>query len=160
MRFLLVALFSLLCASCLAPREQALTPLDIVEIKPRYIAAAQFKRITEYLTGAEHQPRRLIMRSDASQRSGFYFTLILNQDVRDLPPGTVVEAQLFTPQSPDMQLHSFTLPYKRAKTREIFIGLTGADWPLKDAVPNAWRFTIKDPNGKLLATEQSYLWSL
>jgi hypothetical protein len=80
--------------------------------------------------------------------------------VRDLPQGTVIEGEFFTPHSQDAQTHTFTLPSKRPKTKEIFIGLTGADWPVKDAVPAAWRFTIKDANGDTLETEQSYLWSL
>jgi hypothetical protein len=160
MRFLLLALLSLLCASCASTRKQTVTSVDIVEIKPRYIEAESFKRITEYMTGAEHKGRRVIIRTDAAERSGFYFTLVFNQDVRDLPQGTVVEGEFFTPQSRDALKHSFELPSKRPKTKEIFIGLTGADWPDKDAVPAAWRFTIKDANGDTLETKQSYLWSL
>jgi hypothetical protein len=52
------------------------------------------------------------------------------------------------------------LPSQRASTNEIFIGLTGEDWPKKDNVPTAWRFTIKDANGAVLGEKQSYLWSL
>ncbi|HBM86808.1 MAG TPA: hypothetical protein DD423_08595 [Opitutae bacterium] len=160
MRLLFLALLSLLCASCASTRKQTVESVDILEIKPRYIEAERFKRITEYMTGAEHKGRRVIIRTDAAQRGGFYFTLILNQDVRDLPQGTLIEGEFFTPKSKDAQTHTFELPSKRPKTKEISIGLTGEDWPVKDDVPAAWRFTIKDANGDTLETKQSYLWSL
>ncbi len=160
MRFLLLALFSLLCVSCASTRKEAVTSVNIQEIKPRYIEAESFKRITEYMSGAEYQGKRMIIRTDAEQRGGYYFTLVLDQDVRDLPQGTVIEGEFFTPKSLDVQTHRFELPSKRPKTKEIFIGLTGEDWPVKDAVPSAWRFTIKNANGDLLDTRKSYLWSL
>lgn len=160
MRLLFLALLSLLCASCASPRKQAPATVDILEIKPRYIEAQAFKRITEYMTGAEHKGRRVILRTDAAQRDGFYFTLVLNQDVRKLPQGTVIEGEFYTPHSKDAQTHTFELPAQRPRTREIFVGLTGANWPEENAVPAAWRFTIKDANGAVLETKQSYLWSL
>ena len=161
MRILVLALFSLFCISCASTRKaEPLTSVDIVEIKPRYIETEQFKRVSEYLTGAEHPGDRIILRTDSEQRAGFYFTLILDQNVRNLPAGTVIIGEFFTPKSADLQEHTFTLPSKRPKTKEIFIGLTGEDWPVKEAVPSAWRFTIKDANGTTLETEKSYLWSL
>lgn len=160
MRLLLLVFFSLLCASCASHRKQASASLNITEIKPRYIEAESFTRITEYLTGAEYQGNRVIIRTDHTQRAGFYFTLVLNQDVRDLPQGTLIEGEFFTPKSKDAQTYSFQLPSQRPKTKEIFVGLTGEDWPEENAVPAAWRFTIKDANGETLATRQSYLWSL
>lgn len=161
MRILVLVLLSLFCISCASTRKaEPITSVDIVEIKPRYIETEQFKRISEYLTGAENQGDRIILRTDSEQRAGFYFTLILDQNVRNLPAGTVIVGEFFTPKSADLQEHTFTLPSKRPKTKEIFIGLTGEDWPEKEAVPSAWRFTIKDANGTILETEKSYLWSL
>jgi hypothetical protein len=160
MRILLLALFSLLCISCASTKKPAVTDVNILDIKPRYIETEDFKRISEYLTGKENLGNRIILRTDSEQRSGYYFTLILDQKVRDLPTGSYIEGEFYTPKSLDKQAHTFELPSKLPKTKEIFVGLTGEDWPKANAVPAAWRFTIKDSNGDVLATQKSYLWNL
>ena len=160
MRFLITAIICSLCAGCASTPKQAVTSVEIKEIKPRYFETEQFKRISEYMTGKEHVGERVILRTQSEHREGYYFILVLDHDVRRLPNGTVVVGEFYTPQSLEKQTHEFTLPSQRAKTEEIFIGLTGEDWPEKDGVPAAWRFTIKDANGAVLGEKQSYLWSL
>ncbi len=159
MRIFLTAVLLSLLAGCASTPKPALTSVEIEEIKPRYIEEESFKRISEYLSGKEDTGDRVILRSDPAERAGFYFTLILDESIRKLPKGTVVVGEFFTPVSVEQQTHEFTLPNKRPRTKEIFVGLTGADWPQVGGVPAAWRFTIKDPNGNVLAEEKSYLWS-
>lgn len=160
MRRLLFALIALGIAGCASSPKEAIRSVTIEEIVPRYIEGQQFKRIDEYWSGSEVTGKRLILRSDPRSRSGFYFVLILDEKVRELPKGTTILGEFYTAASPDMQSHTFTLPADRPKTNEIFVGLTGADWPVRDAVPGAWRFTIETPNGELLGQKQSYLWEL
>ena len=160
MRFLISALICSLLFGCVSARKPALSSVEIEEIKPRYIETEQFKRVSEYLTGKENAGDRVILRTHPDERSGYYFTLILNEDVRRLPKGTQIIGEFYTPKSVEKQTHAFTLPHKLKSTNEIFIGLTGEDWPLKNSVPAAWRFTINDANGVQLAQKQSYLWSL
>ena len=160
MRFLITAIICSLFAGCALTPKQAVTSVEIEEIKPRYIETEQFKRISEYLTGKENIGDRVILRTQPEHREGYYFILVLDNDVRRLPNGTVVVGEFYTSQSLGKQIHEFTLPSQRASTDEIFIGLTGEDWPKKDGVPAAWRFTIKDANGVVLGEKQSYLWSL
>jgi len=161
MRFLITALIICsLLAGCASTPKQAVSSVKIEEIKPRYIETEQFKRISEYMSGKEYSGDRIILRTTPEQRTGYYFTLILDEDVRRLPKGTVIIGEFYTPKSVEPQTHEFTLPSKRTSTKEIFIGLTGQDWPEKNAVPAAWRFAIKDANGKLIGEKQSYLWGL
>jgi hypothetical protein len=164
MRIIALALISLFCTSCASIRQQAVTSVDILEIKPRYIQAEDFKRIREYLTGKEEKGNRVILRTNPEQREGYYFTLVLDQKLRNLPTGTVIFGEFHTPKSLEVQQHTFKLPAKLGaktpNTREIFIGLTGDDWPVKEAVPSAWRFTIKDASGEVLGIKKSFLWSL
>jgi len=160
MRFLITALCCSLLVGCASTPKQAVTSVKIEEIKPRYIETEQFKRISEYMSGKEYIGDRVILRSNPKERAGYYFTLILDKDVRRLPKGTVVVGEFYTKKSVEKQTHEFTLPSKRASTEEIFVGLTGGDWPKDGGVPAAWRFTIKDANGKTLGEKQSYLWSL
>ena len=159
MRILLIVLFSLLCISCASTKKPVLTSVTILDIKPRYIEAEAFMRVGEYLTGKENLGNRVIVRTDRNERAGYYFVLILDGQVRDLPAGTYIEGEIYSPESLDAQEHTFKLPSKLPKNNEIFIGLTGEDWPNQSATPAAWRFTIKNSNGEVLATEKSYLWS-
>lgn len=160
MRFLIIALICSILAGCVSAPKQAVTSVEIEEIKPRYIETEKFKRISEYMTGKEYMGDRVILRSDREERAGYYFTLILDEDVRRLPKGTIVVGEFYTPKSVEKQTHAFTLPSKRASTNEILLGLTGEDWPQEGGVPAAWRFTIKDANGAVLSEKQSFLWSL
>lgn len=161
MRCLLItALVSSLLAGCASTPEPDLTSVEIKEIKPRYIETEQFKRISEYLTGKEYTGDRIILRSNPDARAGYYFTLVLDQDVRRLPKGTEIIGEFYTPKSVEKQTHRFKLPNKLTNTNEVFVGLTGEDWPQEGGVPAAWRFTIQDANGKVLSEKQSYLWSL
>lgn len=158
--FLLALSFALLAAACASAPKATVSSVKIETILPRPIEEAAFMRIDEYLTGSENKGRRLILRSDPDQRAGYYFTLVLDTSVRRLPNGTTIIGEFYAPQSPDLQTHIYTLPSDRPKTREVFVGLTGADWPDMGAVPAAWRFTITSPNGEPMGRAQSYLWSL
>ena len=160
MRLLITAIICSLYAGCALTPKQAVTSIEIEKIEPRYIETEQFKRISEYMTGRENLGDRVILRTQPEHRAGYYFILVLDNDVRRLPNGTVVIGEFYTSQSLGKQTHEFTLPSQRASTDEIFVGLTGEDWPEKDGVPAAWRFTIKDANGAVLGEKQSYLWSL
>jgi hypothetical protein len=157
MRFFLLGLLCLLCASCASTRKQALSSVTIEEIKPRLIEEQQFMRVSEYMSGKEYMGDRLILRTTPEARTGYYFTIVLDESIRRLPAGTVVVGEFHTEKSLDAQQYTFTLPAKRPKTKEIFIGLTGEQWPEGTTTPAAWRITIKDANGAVLATDQSYL---
>ncbi|MDQ8193621.1 hypothetical protein QEH59_04250 [Coraliomargarita sp. SDUM461004] len=160
MRFLIIALICTLYAGCASTPKQAVSSVQIEEIKPRYIETEQFKRISEYLTGRENLGDRIVFRTNPKERSGFYFALILDTNVRKLPKGTVVVGEFYTKKSIDKQIHEFTLANKPVSTKEIFVGLTGEDWPEDSGAPSAWKFTLKDANGNILGNSQSYLWSL
>ena len=84
MRFLLTALIASLLAGCTSTPKRVLSSVIIEEIKPRYIQAEEFRRISEYLTNKEHTGKRVILRSRTTERSGYYFVLILDEKVRRL----------------------------------------------------------------------------
>lgn len=161
MRILLSALLCLCVLGCSTTRKirtESIDSVKIREIKPRYIETETFVRISEYLTGVEHTGDRVIIRSQPNQRDGYYFTLILDTNVRKLPQGTTIVGEFYTPFSKEAKTYNFKLPAERGKTKEVFVGLTGSDWPDAEAVPSAWRFTVKDPNGKELDQKESFLW--
>ena len=158
--FSLILTSLLLCTACSTTVVEPELNIEIKAIMPRYIEAENFTRISEYLTGKENQGRRVIIRTQPRAREGFYFILVLNKNVRKLPADTYILGEFYTPTSLDAQTHRFELPSTLPGTDEIFLGLTGADWPQKDAQPSAWRFTIKNSREETLAQKQSFLWSL
>lgn len=160
MRIFSLALICLLGVACSTTKESSEPPVKIVDVMPRYIEAETFKRISEYMTGRENPGKRVIIRTNPRQRDGYYFVLIIDRNVRKLPPDAYIQGEFYTSKSLDLQTHRFEFPSILPNTREIFIGLTGDDWPQEGAVPAAWRFTIKNSQEQILAQEQSYLWSL
>lgn len=160
MRLFSLVLFCLLVTACSTTKESATDPVKIMGVTLRYLEAEQFKRISEYMTGKENPGKRVIMRTNQRQRDGYYFVLTLDRNVRKLPPDVYIEGEFYTSKSLDLKTHRFEFPSILPNTWEIFVGLTGDDWPEKDAIPAAWRFTIKNSQEVILAQEQSYLWSL
>ena len=160
MRFFLFALLVAGLTGCTTTSRNTVETVGIKDIHPRYIEAEQFKRIGEYLSGKEVTGGRLILRSDPDSRTGAYFVLTLDEKVRRLPRGTIIRGEVFTPRSPEAQVFEIKLPSERPKTKELFFGLTGEDWPDGSPVPGAWRFTILTPNGETMGQKQSYLWEL
>lgn len=160
MRIFFLALICLLSVACSTTKESSETAVKIVEVHPRYIEAETFKRISEYMTGRENPGKRVIIRTNPRQRDGYYFVLVIDRNVRKLPSDAYIQGEFYTSKSLDLQTHRFEFPSILPNTREIFIGLTGDDWPQESAVPAAWRFTIKNSQEQILAQEQSYLWSL
>ena len=156
---LLLLAFGMSACSTTTPRSAALSSVEIKEVKPRYMEAADFVRVREYYSGQEVTGRRMILRSDPDVRDGFYFTLVLDEPIRKLPRGTVIEAEVYTPFGREAITRSAFLPRERPRTTEIFFGLTGEDWPEAGGMPAAWRFSVKDPRGRVLGTYESFLWA-
>ncbi len=160
MRTFALSLLALALAACATTGREPASSVEIKQILPRYMAADQFVRIKEYLGAQEHLGGRCVIRSRPGERAGFYFVLVLDTSVKRLPPGTEVLAEVAGPTAFGPVEYTLTVPERRPGTRELFIGLTGEDWPDPDAVPSAWRFTLRDANGNTLGSRHNYLWSL
>lgn len=162
MRILLMALLSCFLVACASKPREEVQSVAITAIYPRYMETAQFKRVNEYRSGLEYEGKRVILRTNPDVRDGFYFVLQLDTKAHLLPQGTKLTAEFYLPNSADPQEFTFELPVKRAKTKEIFVGLTGEAWPYAagEATPAAWKFTLLDPNGNSLGSKRSYLWQM
>ena len=127
----------------------------IVHVYTGWRAAASFKRISEYLDGKENTGGEAILRTHPDQRGGFYFL------VRAANPGAArsvnVNLEIITTANAKPVSYSFR-PELKAGDTVFHLGLTGADWPGPKINPVAWKLELLDPNGRVLATEKSYLW--
>jgi hypothetical protein len=144
----------LLFLSALAVTASA-AELSIVRVFTGWRDAASFKHISEYFDGRENTHGEIMLRTHADQRAGYYFL------VRAANPGAPVtvqlKVQLIAPTEP--KLRNFTFPAELKSGENVLnLGLTGADWPDFKANPVAWKLDIVAADGRVLATEKSYLW--
>lgn len=128
--------------------------VTVVPVFTGYREAASFKRISEYFSGKENTGGQLILRTDPEQRSGYYFQLRINSTAA---VDAKLVLQVITPDTATPRTFNFTTTLTGPKTM-LNLGLTGVDWPDLKINPVAWRLGILSADGKLLASESSYLW--
>ncbi len=130
--------------------------VDIVRVWPTYRDANSFRRISEYIGGRESSGREIVLRSQAADRSGYYFLTRLKSDRALEGANLVVEVVL--PGNPAVR--TFTFPALIASGAKVYqLGVTGTDWPAKTIRPAAWRVTARSADGTVLAELASFLWS-
>ena len=129
--------------------------LTIVRVFTGWRDAASFKRIAEYFDGQEHTGGRIVLRTHPDQRAGYYFL------VRTANPGAAQAVKfsllLSLPGEPKPKTVAFTADLP-AGAAVLDLGLTGADWPDAKTNPVAWKLDLLAADGRVLATEKSYLW--
>jgi len=158
-----------LLAACSSPPTSATSgppgvstdDVAIAHIDHRYMTVDDFRRISEYFTGKENTSGRLIERTDPAQRNGYYFIvgLVWHPSVT-LPAGTQVDVDYIRNDDPATRHAHFVFGAPAGTFEEILLGLTGADWPDKNARIVSYKVTFKDAAGQVLADRQSFLWSL
>lgn len=129
--------------------------LTIVRVFTGWRDAASFKHISEYFTGKESTHGETMLRTQPDQRGGYYFL------VRTANPGAPVAVKvnilLSMPGEPKPRTHTFAAELPAGKA-VLNLGLTGADWPDAKTNPVAWKLDVLAADGRMLASEKSYLW--
>jgi hypothetical protein len=151
MRFGIAALLLAFSSPIAGASEVAL-----VRVWPGWRDAESFERIGEYFGRPEHQGREIILRSRADQRAGYYFLVRVRHSGA---AGAVrFELAIIRPERPEPAQYSFDTSL--AARESVFqVGLTGNDWPGgADVEPVAWRLTLVDDAGQILAERKSFLW--
>jgi hypothetical protein len=129
--------------------------LTIVRAFSGWRDAASFKRISEYFDGKENTGGRRLIRSHPDQRAGYYF--LIRTANPGAPAAVKIALQLSLPGDPKLRSFSFPADLPAGET-VIDLGLTGPDWPDAKTNPMAWKLEILAADGRVLATEKSYLW--
>lgn len=157
-----------LLAACSVPKSATSGPpgvstenVAIAHIDHRYIAAQDFVRISEYFTDKENTSGRVILRTDPSERGGYYFIVSLTwHPGTTLPAGTQADLDYIRSDDPDTRHAHFVFTQPTGTLPEILLGLTGKDWAEKNLKLTAYKITLKDADGKVLADRQSFLWAM
>ena len=127
-------------------------------VSVRYLDKQAFLRISEYFDGKENTGNRLICRSPPASRAGLYVILSLKEPTRKLPHDLTARWQVISPKAPDPVEHRIAVPNERPRGKDLFVGLTGADWPDPEARPVAWKLTLENPDGEVILERKSFLW--
>ncbi len=123
--------------------------------------ASDFKRVAEYFTGKPENGDDVVLPLDPASRDGHWFTFAVG--LTETPPaGAAAVLEVIRSDRTGPQTYTVKLPHKPASalSREYHIGLTGKEALAKGAKITAWRLTLRDFAGKVLAAEQSFLWEL
>lgn len=148
-------LLGLLLGLC-SPLSVTAAEVTFVRIWPAWREADSFVRISEYFGGSENTGRQTVLRTQLSERSGFYFLARLDNQGPALASARF-ELKLILPDSPYPRTHLFatSLPAGR---HTFNLGLTGADWPDRKTHPVAWSLRLLDADGRELTVKKSFLW--
>ncbi|WP_309397763.1 hypothetical protein [Cerasicoccus maritimus] len=156
MRRLFIA-FLLLCAPLLQAQE--MPEVQIEDVVWYYKPEKVFKRIGEYFDGEERFGRKIVLRTQESPREGLYYIVRISEFADALPDGCAFEVDMLRPDMKEPTTNTFQLPDERKSHREIWLGFIGEDHPAEEEAPVAWRIKLLDPQGKVVATKESFLWS-
>lgn len=148
----------LLLAFLLTVALAAAAEVDFVRVWPAWREAASFVRIQEYFGGGEDTGRQTVLRTQADERSGFYFLARTANHGAARPQARFV-LEVITPDSPRARTYTFTTGLA-AGSHVYNLGLTGKDWAGPDVQPVAWRLRLLAADGATLAEQQSFLWSM
>jgi hypothetical protein len=129
--------------------------LTIVRTFTGWRDAASFKRISEYFDGKENTGKETVLRTHPDQRAGYYFL------VRLANPGAAqkVRFQLQLFEQGTSASRTVVFPAELKSGSGVFqLGLTGPEWQDAKSQPVAWHLQVLADDGRVLASEKSYLW--
>lgn len=124
-----------------------------------YFTVRDFKRIPEFFTGKEFQGWKVYCRSNPKERDGFYFVVKVSGISSEMSPNAYWKLDWISSINPASQTVKIPVNNPDIVGKEVFIGLTGNDWPGKLVKPLAWRICLMDSEDHVIAKRQSFLWS-
>ena len=118
--------------------------------------ADSFKRISEHFNGKEDPGRYFIVRTDPSQRDGYYIALKLEASDQ---PEKADKLRLYFVRPGSQEVETKTLTIGPIKKERALIGMTDDVWGSTSSIPTAWKIEFLDSAGTVISTSQSFLWS-
>ena len=130
---------------------------ELKRVQFRYYTDNELTRFPEYFTGKEYTGTRLFCRS-CSQKEGLYFSFPINKKLSNLSSDSIIRLSIIRLGKTEVERFTFKLPDERKGKTDLFLGLTGKDWPSADTRPLAWQIEILDSSDQLLFLKKSFLW--
>lgn len=152
--------------SCTAPTPETKEASPTGEVAgisyclPRYVSQQETVTLWEVLTGNELDYGYETFRTHPDKRAGIYFFVMLDYGHDYVKKGTRFILSVDTTDASHPRTFTFTAPEDFRAVREIKLALTGDDCKSPKAKVNAWKLVILDPENKVIARKQSWLWSI
>ena len=118
--------------------------------------ADSFKRISEHFNGKEDPGRYVIVRTDPSQRDGYYIAIKLEASDQ---PEKADKLRLYFVRPGSQEVETKTLTIGPIKKDRALIGMTDDVWGSTSSIPTAWKIEFLDSAGAVISTSKSFLWS-
>ena len=130
--------------------------VEFLRVWPAWRTDESFERIGEYFGRPENTGREIVLRTEPTQRAGYYF-LVRVKSATALP-GAKFTLSVIRPDHPEP--NEFSFPASLAAKETVFqLGLTGKAWPGgSEAHPVAWKLALVSAEGGVLAEYKSFLW--
>ncbi len=130
----------------------------IKNIYPEYLEDARLDRIYDYFSDKETIGPWAICRTHSDVKEGLYFIIILDHSINMLPKQTVIKINIISTENSEPITYNLTLQNISLKSKEIYAGLTGTDWPDENKNLLAWKVALISEDKIVLAERKSYLW--
>lgn len=132
-------------------------------VRHGFIPVSEQIRISEWFTGRENPGRRQYLRSDPSDRSGYYFVLRIPSHLQDAA-GAVPLAfsiEIFPGGTLRPLVCDYPVPAFLSLEKPFYLGITGDHWAQPDRAPIAWKIVLHPAGTEhaALAQWKSHLWS-
>ena len=130
---------------------------ELKRVQFRYYTEIELIRLPEYFTGKEYTGTRLFCRS-CSEKKGLYFSFPINKELVSLSADSIIKLSIIRSGRKAVEEFTFNFPIKREGKKNLFLGLTGKDWPSAEIKPIAWQIEILNSSNQLLFFKKSFLW--
>lgn len=150
------ALAALLFAGCDTPVVSSDEVPGISYVSERRRTADDVSRASEVLGAKEDHGADVVFRTDPAARGGYYYYIKL----ADAPPADArLVLQVVRAENTPAERHEFPARFRPGfPFGEYVIGLTGKQAGDAKWRPIAWRVSVVDAKGKVLAAKHSFLW--
>ena len=127
--------------------------------KKAFFSTESFQRIPEFFTGKEYEGLKVYCRSNDASRDGFYFVVKISGSLEKEPSQMLWDLDWLMPHAPRPRTKQIPIENPNIFGKEVFVGLTGGDWPRQSVQPLAWCLKLLDGEGREIAQKKSFLWS-
>ncbi len=150
------ALAALLFVGCDTPVTSSDEAPGIAYVNERWRTDADVARASDVSGGKEDHGSDVVFRTEASGRAGHYFYVKLDE----APPADAkLVLQVVRTENTPAERYEFPARFRPGfPFGEYVIGLTGKQPGGAKWRPIAWRVSVVDAKGKVLAAKHSFLW--
>ncbi len=150
------ALAALLLVGCDTPVTSSDEAPGIAYVNERWRTDADVTRASDAFGGKEDHGSDVVFRTEPSVRAGHYFYVKLDEAA---PADAKLVLQVVRAENTPAERYEFPARFRPGfPFGEYVIGLTSKQAGAEKWRPVAWRVSVVDAKGKVLAAKHSFLW--